>query len=135
MYCAAMLFQATATSTDGILTVKTASATVPMMKPSELLNFNIIGGFSPCCVNDANHFGRAMIPEAGFQDTYLIAERALLAVAVMIEQTMTASTRNPPRQVSPVRGHRPSVGPTFPTRLLNHHLVGLRIESGFMEMR
>jgi hypothetical protein len=30
------------------------------MKPSELLNFSIAGGFSPCCVNDANHFARAM---------------------------------------------------------------------------
>jgi hypothetical protein len=42
------------------LTVKTAKATVPMMKPSELLSFSRNGGFAPCCVNDDSQFGRAI---------------------------------------------------------------------------
>lgn len=45
------------------LTVNTANATVPIIKPSELLNFSIAGGFSLCCVKDASHFGRAITPE------------------------------------------------------------------------
>lgn len=43
-----------------LLTVNTANATVPIMKPSELLNLSIAGGFSLCCVKDASHFGRAI---------------------------------------------------------------------------
>jgi hypothetical protein len=42
-------------------TVKTANATVPMIKPSELLNLSMKGGFEPCCVNDDSHFGRAIV--------------------------------------------------------------------------
>lgn len=46
----------------GVLTVNTAKATVPTIKPSELLNFNMAGGFAPCCVRIASHFGRAIMP-------------------------------------------------------------------------
>lgn len=41
-------------------TVNTASDTVPMMNAFELLYLSKNGGFDPCCVNDDNHFGRAM---------------------------------------------------------------------------
>jgi hypothetical protein len=44
-----------------IHTVKTAKDIVPMMNLSELLNLSIKGGLVPCCVNDDNHFGRAMV--------------------------------------------------------------------------
>lgn len=38
-----------------------------MMKPSELLNFSIAGGFSLCCVKDASHLGRAMVSGSGIK--------------------------------------------------------------------
>ena len=41
-------------------TVKTANATVPMMKLSELLYLSNHGGLEPCCVKDANQVGRAI---------------------------------------------------------------------------
>jgi hypothetical protein len=44
-----------------IHTVKTAKDIVPMMNLSELRNLSIKGGLVPCCVNDDNHFGRAMV--------------------------------------------------------------------------
>jgi hypothetical protein len=40
--------------------VKTANATVAMIKPSELLNFSINGGLEPR-VNDNSHCGRGMV--------------------------------------------------------------------------
>lgn len=61
MSYATKLLQERTSRIDGLLTVNTANATVPMMKPSELLNFSIAGGFSPCCVKDVSHFGRAML--------------------------------------------------------------------------
>lgn len=42
-------------------TVKTARATVPTIKPSELLYSSMNGGFALCCVNDDSHFGRAIV--------------------------------------------------------------------------
>jgi hypothetical protein len=42
-------------------TVNTANDIVPMINLSELLNLSINGGFEPCCVNDDNHFGRAIV--------------------------------------------------------------------------
>ena len=41
--------------------MNTANDIVPIMNPSELLNFSINGGFDPCCVNDDSHFGRAIM--------------------------------------------------------------------------
>jgi hypothetical protein len=41
---------------------------VPIIKPFELLNLSMKGGFEPCCVNDDSHFGRAILygTSAGF---------------------------------------------------------------------
>lgn len=41
-------------------TVKTAKATVPIMKLFELLYFSNHGGLEPCCVKDVNQAGRAI---------------------------------------------------------------------------
>ena len=62
-----------------------------MMKPSELLNVSIAGGFLLCCVKDASHFGRAMRLEI-VHDTWSTTTRALSNRAlVMVEQIMTTS--------------------------------------------
>jgi hypothetical protein len=61
-------------------TVKTANATVPMIKPSELLNLSMKGGFEPCCVNDDSHFGRAIV----YGDGWSQADKHLLIQIMML---------------------------------------------------